>query len=332
MKQGEYMDEILVTGSCGFIGFYVSKALLDLGYGVVGYDNMDDYYDVRLKKARLEILKSYKKFIFYEANICDAFSLEQVASLHNFEVVIHLAAQAGVRYSLLCPEKYIETNIVGTFQVLELCRKHKIGYLMYASSSSVYGDTKINKLSLDLKTDSPISLYAATKKSDEVLVHVYCNNFGLNAIGMRFFTVYGPLGRPDMAYYKFVDKILCGEPIQVYNFGKQYRDFTYIDDLVDGIIKLFIHGMKLQCNKGIYECYNLGSGNPVELMVFIETLEEIVGKKAIKQMCEKRIGDVEKTYADISDIQGVCDFYPKTCIKEGLEKFYNWYKEYHGCS
>lgn len=324
------METVLVTGSAGFIGFYVSKALLDLGHGVVGYDNLDDYYEIRLKKVRTEILKKYEKFFFYEEDICDSAALEKAVSEHKIDMVIHLAAQAGVRYSLDYPEKYIEANIVGTFHVLELCRRHKIGYLMYASSSSVYGEADAEKLGTDLKTDTPVSLYAATKKSDELMAHVYCNNFGINAIGMRFFTVYGPLGRPDMAYWKFVEKILNDVPIEIYNYGKQYRDFTYIDDLIDGVMKLFYYCQKMRGGAGEYEIYNIGSGNPVELMAFVETIEKVVGKKANKLMREKRTGDVEKTYADLSEIQKISDFCPKTNIEIGLKKFYDWYQEYNG--
>lgn len=323
------METVLITGSSGFIGFYTAKALLDQGYSVVGYDNMNDYYDVRLKKMRTDILAGYKNFIFYQADICDEAKLEEVAAMHHIDYIIHLAAQAGVRYSLTCPEKYIETNIVGTFRILELCRRHQISHLMYASSSSVYGDTEEEKLKIDLKTDSPVSLYAATKKSDEVLVHAYCNNFGINGIGMRFFTVYGPMGRPDMAYWKFVDRILQDESIEVFNYGKQYRDFTYIEDLMVGVTGLFSHCRKLQRGAGVYEIYNIGSGHPVELMTFIESIEKVVGKEARKIMCEKRTGDVEKTYADITDIQKICPFCPSTHVKDGLEKFYRWYREYN---
>lgn len=325
----EFMETVLITGSSGFIGFYVAKALLERGYHVVGYDNMNNYYDIRLKKLRADILSGYENFVFYEADICDEMKLEEVANAHQIDVVIHLAAQAGVRYSLICPEKYIETNIVGTFRILELCRKHQIDRLMYASSSSVYGEAKEERLRVDLRTDSPISLYAATKKSDEVLVHAYCNNFGINGIGLRFFTVYGPMGRPDMAYWQFVDKIVHDKSIEVFNYGKQYRDFTYIDDLIDGLLGLFSYCQKLQNGAGIYEIYNIGNGNPVELMSFIETIEEIVGKEAHKIMCGKQTGDVERTYADLSEIQKICTFHPKTNIKEGLKKFYSWYREYY---
>lgn len=324
------METVLVTGSAGFIGFYLARALLEEGYTVIGYDNLNDYYDIQLKEIRTKILEEYEKFLFYKADICDKEKLEDVVGAHHIDCVIHLAAQAGVRYSLDCPEKYIETNIVGTFHILELCRRHKIANLMYASSSSVYGDAESEKLSVNLRTDAPVSLYAATKKSDELLTHVYCNNFGINAIGMRFFTVYGPLGRPDMAYWKFTDKILHEEPIEIFNFGKQYRDFTYIDDLIDGIMKLFLHCQGMEAGQGKYEIHNIGSGNPVELMAFVGAIEQVIGRKAHKIMCEKRTGDVEKTYADLSELQKVCTYCPKTNMIEGLSKFYDWYKEYNG--
>lgn len=322
------MEEVLITGGAGFIGFHVAKKLLELNYGVVCYDDMNDYYDVELKKKRVDILKENNNFSFYKADICDRDSLESLISNHNIVHVIHLAAQAGVRYSLVCPEKYIETNIRGTFEILELCRKHHIYNLMFASSSSVYGDAQEEKLNLGLNTDKPISLYAATKKCDELLAYTYCNNYKINAVGMRFFTVYGPYGRPDMAYYKFTDKIEKGEIIEIYNYGKQYRDFTYIDDLITGIIGIFYYQRKFNNGKGDYKIYNIGSSSPVELMTFIQILEEVIGKKARKIMCDKRIGDVEKTYADISALQEICNYKPKTNIRDGLQAFYNWYKEY----
>ncbi len=322
------METILITGSAGFIGFYTAKALLEQGNIVIGYDNMNDYYDTGLKRMRTDILMKYSGFAFYEADICDVVKLEEVANTYSIDIVIHLAAQAGVRYSLTCPEKYIETNIVGTFRILELCRKYCINRFMYASSSSVYGQSEEKKLRIGLKTDFPVSLYAATKKSDEVIVYTYCNNFGINGIGMRFFTVYGPMGRPDMAYWKFVDKIFHNEPIEVFNYGNQYRDFTYIDDLLEGIMGLFSYCQKLKKEAGFYEIYNIGSGKSIKLMKFISIIEKIVGKEADKVMCEKRTGDVEQTYADITDIQKVCNFYPRTCIEDGLKKFYDWYKGY----
>ena len=223
-----------------------------------------------------------------------------------------------MRYSLENPEIYIESNVIGTFRILEVCRKFKIHKLMYASSSSVYGDTQEEKLTLDLKTDFPISLYAATKKTDELLAYTYSNNYGINTIGMRFFTVYGPYGRPDMAYFSFTDKILKDETIDIYNYGKQYRDFTYITDLLDGIWGIFQSQNDIADGVGNYKIYNIGNGNPTNLMTFVETLEEIIGKKARKNLCGKRTGDV----------QNICHYSPKVSIKQGLLEFYNWYQIY----
>ncbi len=323
------MNTILVTGSAGFIGFYVSKALLESDHTVIGYDNLNDYYDPELKKSRIRILMNYRNYIFYKADICDTRKLNDVADKYQIDVIIHLAAQAGVRYSLEYPEKYINTNIIGTFRILELCRTHRIGHLMYASSSSVYGDSGEEKLRPDLKTDFPVSLYAATKKCDEVLVHTYCNNYKLNAIGMRFFTVYGPYGRPDMAYFTFVDKILHNKTIELYNYGRQERDFTYIDDLLDGVIKLFYYHQTVKAGTGSYIIVNIGNGNPVQLMTFTNLLEKITGIEARKILCEKRTGDVEHTFADISALQKLCDYHPETDIEQGLRHFYDWYKDYY---
>lgn len=320
---------VLVTGSSGFIGYHVSKALLERGYQVIGYDNMNDYYDVSLKEARARMLQRYEGFIFYRGDVCDEKLLEEVVKRHKINRIIHLAAQAGVRYSLICPERYIRTNIVGTFQILELCRKCHIPNLMFASSSSVYGNSEEKKLSLDVKTDSPISLYAATKKSDELLAYVYADNFKINAVGMRFFTVYGPYGRPDMAYYSFTEKILRGEPIEVFNFGRQYRDFTYIDDLLQGILGIFHYQEQIQEDSGDYKIFNIGNGNPVKLLDFIKTLEEVIGKETKKELCKGRTGDVAGTYADVSEIQKICDYHPVTTLKEGLGNFYVWYRQYH---
>lgn len=320
---------ILVTGSAGFIGFHVSKTLLEGGYKVIGYDNMNDYYDVSLKEVRVHILERYENFHFYIGDIGDEDLLEELAGKHQIDRIIHLAAQAGVRYSLICPEKYIQTNIVGTFRILELCRKHNISKLMFASSSSVYGNSEERKLKLDTRTDTPVSLYAATKKSDELLAHVYADNFKLNVVGMRFFTVYGPFGRPDMAYFSFTEKILKGETIEVFNYGRQYRDFTYIDDLLQGIMGIFYYQDKIQEGSGDYKIFNIGNGNPVELLGFIETLEQVIGKESVKEFCEGRTGDVEGTYADISEIQKICDYHPRTTLKQGLEMFYAWYTKYN---
>lgn len=323
------MSSVLITGSAGFIGYHVSLALLKRGYSVVGYDNLNDYYSIELKKARVNQLKAYDNFIFCVADICNKYMLEKTVERYHVDRIIHLAAQAGVRYSLICPETYIESNIVGTFQILEICRKYHITKLMYASSSSVYGDSDERQLSLDLRTDMPISLYAATKKCDELLVYTYCNNYKLNAIGMRFFTVYGPFGRPDMAYYSFADRIINGESIEIYNFGKQYRDFTYIDDLIEGVLGILDYQDKIKDDAGDYRIYNIGNGRPVALMDFIETLEEIIGKKTEKIFCEKRTGDVERTFADISELQKICHYNPQTSLRDGLSAFYDWYKQYY---
>lgn len=323
------MDTILFTGSAGFIGFHTAKELLKTGHTVIGYDNLNDYYDIRLKESRIAILKEFPGFIFYHADICDEASLEKVMKKHpDINRILHFAAQAGVRYSLICPEKYIQTNIVGTFRILELCRKYRISKLMFASSSSVYGDSEQELLHLGLQTDKPISLYAATKKSDEVLAHVYSNNYGLNAVGMRFFTVYGPYGRPDMAYFSFTEKILQDEPIELYNFGEQYRDFTYIDDLLSGIMGIYQYQSALPEHASDYRIFNIGNGNPVKLMTFLETIEQVIGKEAKKTFGERRTGDVTGTYADISALQEICDYVPKTSLQDGLREFYNWYQNY----
>jgi UDP-glucuronate 4-epimerase len=321
------MNIFLVTGSAGFIGFHLSRRLLELGHTVIGYDNINDYYDQKLKHMRLDILKEYPKFTFYHNDLCDYGALENAVKDNQVSFIIHLAAQAGVRYSLTHPEKYIESNIIGTFHVLEVCRHCGIKQLMYASSSSVYGNSAEEKLNTDQFTDKPISLYAATKKSNEVLAHVYSDNFKINTLGMRFFTVYGPYGRPDMAYFEFTRKLYGEEEIEIYNYGNQYRDFTYIDDLIDGVAGL-IRLQELKEINGDYRIYNIGNGNPVKLMRFVNTLEDITGKKAITKFCGKKTGDVERTYADISELQKATGFQPHTDIEEGLRKFHDWYRLY----
>lgn len=323
------MDTVFLTGSAGFIGFHLAKKLLEAGHKVIGLDNLNDYYDVSLKQSRLTVLKDFSDFIFYEGDICEKETLENIMKRHSdINRIIHLAAQAGVRYSLENPEIYIKTNILGTFHILELCRNYHIDRLMYASSSSVYGDSEQELLDLNLKTDKPISLYAATKKSDEVLAHAYCNNFKISMAGMRFFTVYGPYGRPDMAYFSFTEKILKNEPIEVYNFGNQYRDFTYIDDLLTGIMGIYQYQTTLPENAADYRLFNIGNGNPVKLMTFIETIEAVIGKEANKILIGRRTGDVTGTYADVSALHELCGYAPKTTLKDGISRFYDWYKEY----
>lgn len=320
-------DKYLITGSSGFIGFHLAKALLELGYTVIGYDNINDYYDVNLKYMRNDILDKYSKFTFYKKDICNKEELKNVVEKHNIKFIINLAAQAGVRYSLTYPEKYIESNIIGMFNVLEVCKECHVEQLMYASSSSVYGNSNEEILSIDQKTDLPISLYAATKKSNELLSHVYSDNYKINTIGMRFFTVYGPFGRPDMAYFDFAKKIYNNEEIKIFNYGNQYRDFTYIDDIVDGILKL-IQLQNFKDRIGEYKIYNIGNGNPVKLMTFVETLENLIGRTAKKQFIDKQVGDVERTYADIKELTNDTSFVAKVNIEEGLKKFLDWYLSY----
>lgn len=318
-------NTFLITGGAGFIGFHLSKKLLEQGYTVIGYDNVNDYYDTNLKEQRIKILKQNKNYLFYKADVENYDLLERVVKGHDIQFIVNLAAQAGVRYSLTNPRSYIDSNIIGMFNILEVCRNCKVKHLLYASSSSVYGSSKEEKFKEDQKVDFPISLYAATKKSNELFAHVYSDNFNINTIGLRFFTVYGPYGRPDMAYYGFTEKILRGDTIDVYNYGNQYRDFTYIDDLIDGIDKIIHIEMKRDI-KGHYEIFNIGNGKPVKLMDFIYNLEKVIGKKAKLNFTEKVIGDVEKTFADISLLNKLTGYQPNTSINEGLQKFYTWYK------
>ncbi|MDF2801709.1 MAG: NAD-dependent epimerase/dehydratase [Anaerocolumna sp.] len=320
-------NKFLVTGSAGFIGFHLSRALLQEGYEVIGYDNLNDYYDPILKQARLKILNTYANFIFYKEDIADCKTLEKVIRLHNIKFIINLAAQAGVRYSITSPQTYMYSNVIGMFNILECCRNCEVEQLLYASSSSVYGNSQEEKFKETQMVDHPISLYAATKKCNELIAHVYSNNFSINTVGLRFFTVYGPFGRPDMAYYHFTEKIIKGEPIQVYNYGNQYRDFTYIDDLINGILRLIKRRDSSKMN-GEYKVYNIGNGVPIKLLDFICTLQEAIGKKAKLEYVSRMTGDVEKTYADITLLQEETGYNPSTNIKQGIEAFYNWYQTY----
>ena len=316
----------LVTGAAGFIGFHLAKALLERGDEVIGYDNVNDYYSPFLKMERTKILEQYEQYTFIKADLKDYETLKQVVENHQIDFIIHLGAQAGVRYSITHPGTYIDSNIIGMFNVLEVCR-HCHVQLIYASSSSVYGNNENVLLDETLQVDAPVSLYAATKKSNELFAHAYTNNYKFNAIGLRFFTVYGPYGRPDMAYYTFTQKILRGETIQVYNYGNQYRDFTYIDDVVQGIIKL-IERQEKEEQHGVYEIFNIGNGNPTKLMDFISTIEEVIGKKAHLEFTERAVGDVDKTYADVSKLKAYTGYAPSTNIKEGIQRFYDWYQVY----
>ena len=334
------MKKILVTGAAGFIGYHMSALLLKEGYDVVGIDNLNDYYQISLKEDRLKELQKHTNFIFHRIDIKEKSLIDDVFETYGFDYVIHLAAQAGVRYSIDNPYAYVDSNLTGFMNVLEACRNFSVKHLVYASSSSVYGGNTTTPFSTSHSVDHPVSLYAATKKSNELMAHTYSHLYGIPTTGLRFFTVYGPWGRPDMAYFKFTKSIRANKPIDVYNHGKMERDFTYIDDITQGIYKLInkppIANPKWDESKDSnsssfapYKIYNIGNGNPVKLEKFIAILEEKLGKKANKNYMNMQPGDVLKTYADISDLERDIDFRPKTSIEEGLGKFIVWYKEYY---
>tara|TARA_Y100000591_G_scaffold125211_1_gene107026 strand:+ start:4287 stop:5246 length:960 start_codon:yes stop_codon:yes gene_type:complete len=316
------MEKILITGSSGFIGMHLSKSLLGDGYSVYGIDNMNSYYDVSLKEKRLSKLYDYDNFTFNEVDITDLQDVERVFKKFKPEKVVNLAAQAGVRYSLGNPHAYIQSNVVGFTNIIESCRNHKVGGLIYASSSSVYGKNQKMPFSVDNRVDKPISIYAASKKANELIAYTYNHLYGLNTTGLRFFTVYGPWGRPDMAMYIFADKIRNGETISVYNHGKMERDFTYIDDIVDGIRSSL---------KKNYSCeiFNLGNNRCENLMDVINHIQKALGKKADINFMDIQPGDVEKTIANIDYTRDKLNFEPRISIQEGIPKFIEWYKSYH---
>lgn len=325
---------ILITGCAGFIGFHLAKRLLLNNYAIIGVDNLNSYYDVNLKKARLKLLKEHENFSFELITIEDKEALEKIFFLNNIDIVINLAAQAGVRYSLENPDAYIQSNVIGFMNILKCCNHHQIEHLIYASSSSVYGANSKMPFSTNDNVDHPISLYAATKRVNELLAYTYSHLYDLPTTGLRFFTVYGPWGRPDMSYFKFTKAIMKGDPIQVYNSGNMKRDFTYIDDIVEGIVRLL--GKKPEriqlptiSSNAPYKIYNIGNNQPVKLMEFISIFEEKIGKKAIKQFLPMQAGDVHETYADIEDLEKDIGFKPQTTINEGIGKFIDWYKEYY---
>lgn len=331
---------ILVTGAAGFIGFHLSRRLCSLGYSVTGIDNLNDYYDVRLKHSRLELLKSMPGFTFHQADLTDKKTIDALFQKSRFNYVVNLAAQAGVRYSLTNPYAYLESNLHGFLNILEACRHNKTEHLVYASSSSVYGANKKMPFSVHHNVDHPISLYAATKKSNELMAHTYSALYNLPTTGLRFFTVYGPYGRPDMALFIFTKAILEGKPIDVYNHGKMRRDFTYIDDIVEGITRLIPNipagksswdGLAPDAATSFapYHLYNIGNNKPVELMRFIEVIEEKLGKKAVKNLLPIQEGDVPETFADVDDLTRDVDFKPATSIEQGISKFIDWYIDYY---
>ena len=330
---------ILVTGSAGFIGYHLSEKLLARGDTVTGLDNLNDYYQVSLKEARLDRLKAQPAFTFIHADLHDRPALEALFTENNFDAVINLAAQAGVRYSLENPHAYIDSNVVGFTNILECCRHHKIGHLVYASSSSVYGMNASMPFSVHDNVDHPISLYAATKKANELMAHTYSHLYNLPTTGLRFFTVYGPWGRPDMALFLFTKAILAGEPIKVFNNGKMQRDFTYIDDIVEGIIRVTDKPATPNSDwdaaspdpgtsSAPYRLYNIGNNNPVSLMDFIGAIEKALGKTAEKEFLPMQPGDVAATYADIDALIDSIDYHPQTPVQDGINNFIAWYLEH----
>ena len=328
----------LITGAAGFIGFYLSKRLLEAGCSVIGIDNINDYYDVNLKHARLEQLRPYDKFTFIKGDIADKETITNLFEEYKPNIVVNLAAQAGVRYSIENPDVYIQSNIIGFYNILEACRHNPVDHLVYASSSSVYGANKKVPFEESDSVDNPVSLYASTKKSNELMAHTYSHLYKIPATGLRFFTVYGPMGRPDMAYFGFTDKYFAGDSIKIFNNGDfendLYRDFTYIDDIVEGIERLLSNPSEGE-NTVPHKVFNIGNNNPEKLMVFIETLEKCLSNALNREVEFKKVfepikpGDVPATFASTELLQRAVGFKPETSIEEGLQKFVDWYVEYY---
>ena len=340
--------KVLITGAAGFIGSALALRLLERGDDVIGIDNLNDYYDVNLKKARLKRIEdlvsspadSCGHFAFVKADIADRQAMDEVFAKHKPHRVMNLAAQAGVRYSIENPASYIDTNLVGFGNILEGCRHNGVEHLVYASSSSVYGANTKMPFSVHDNVDHPVSLYAASKKANELMAHTYSHLYDLPTTGLRFFTVYGPWGRPDMALFKFTKAILAGEPIDVFNYGKHRRDFTYIDDIVEGVIRVIDRipepnpdwtgdAPDSASSKAPYRLYNIGNNQPVELMHYIEVLENCLGKKAEKNLLPLQPGDVPDTYADVEDLVRDVDYKPDTSVEDGIARFVEWYRDYH---
>ncbi|MDB4916690.1 MAG: nucleoside-diphosphate-sugar epimerase [Gemmatimonadetes bacterium] len=329
------MSKVLVTGAAGFIGSHVAARLLADGVEVVGLDNLNDYYSVALKRARLGRIATHPSFRFAETDITNRDEMARLFQAERFDKVVHLAAQAGVRYSLQNPSAYTDTNITGFLHILEGCRHSNVGHLVYASSSSVYGSNTELPFRTSDSVDHPISLYAATKKANELMAHTYSHLFGIPSSGLRFFTVYGPWGRPDMSVFLFTKAILNGENIDVFNDGRMQRDFTYIDDIVEGVVRVLavIPGPREvagSSSRAPYRVYNIGNNRPVELMRMIEVLESAIGRPATKRMLPMQPGDVPATYADVDDLQQAVGFRPDTPLEVGLGRFVEWYRQYHG--
>lgn len=333
-------SKILITGAAGFIGFHLAKFMLERGHFVVGLDNLNSYYDPKLKEDRLDILRAYGNFVFYRADLNEKPVVDEIFAACRPEYVVNLAAQAGVRYSIENPYAYVDSNLVGFVNVLEACRSYPVKHLLFASSSSVYGGNKTVPFSTEHNTDHPVSLYAATKKANELMAHTYAHLYGIPSTGVRLFTVYGPWGRPDMAYFSFTRDILAGVPIKVFNHGRMSRDFTYIDDVVKALYRLIDLTPRpnpdwnekagpISESFAPYKIYNLGNNSPVELSRFIAVLENCLGKKAQKVYLDMQPGDVIMTYADVADLEKAIGFKPETPIEEGLAKFVEWYRKYY---
>lgn len=332
--------KILVTGAAGFIGYFTARLLVERGDEVVGLDNLNDYYDVSLKEARLAQLRERDGFRFTKLDLADRGGMAALFATESFDRVIHLAAQAGVRYSIENPHSYIDSNLVGTLNVLEGCRHHEVEHLVYASSSSVYGANTKMPFSIHHNVDHPLALYGATKKANELMAHTYSSLYGLPTTGLRFFTVYGPWGRPDMALFRFTKNILAGVPIDVYNYGNHRRDFTYVDDIVQGVVRTMDHVAEPDpdwdpanpdpgTSFAPYRIYNIGNSEPVELMRYIEVIEECTGRKAEKNLLPMQPGDVPDTYADVEDLVADVDYAPDTPVEEGVARFVEWYMDYY---
>ena len=332
--------KVLVTGAAGFIGSQLSQRLLERGDEIVGLDNLNEYYDINIKKARLTKLQELPNFRFIKLELADRSAIAELFAREKFNRVVNLAAQAGVRYSIENPHAYVDSNVVGFVNLLEGCRHNNVEHLVFASSSSVYGLNTLMPFSVHQNVDHPISLYAATKKANELMAHTYAHLYHLPTTGLRFFTVYGPWGRPDMALFKFTKAILEDKPIDVYNYGKMRRDFTYIDDIVEGVVRVLDHipssnpdwssdSPDPSTSPAPYKLYNIGNSQPVELMYYIETLEKALGKPAKKNMLPMQAGDVPMTYADVNDLERDVGFKPQTSIVEGIGNFVKWYKSYY---
>ncbi len=331
---------VLVTGAAGFIGFQLSRRLLNESIQVTGLDNLNPYYDVQLKKDRLDKILSHDNFTFANLDLVDRNALDDLFDTNDFDVVVNLAAQAGVRYSLTNPQAYVDSNLVGFVNILECCRHHKVSHLVFASSSSVYGANTDMPFSIHHNVDHPVSLYAATKKANELMAHTYSHLYGLCCTGLRFFTVYGPWGRPDMALFLFTKAITEGKPIKVFNHGKMQRDFTYIDDIIEGVVRVMARLPEPDpawrgdnpdpgTSYAPYKLYNIGNNNPVELLEFIKEIEKALGRQAQKEFLDLQPGDVPATYADVDDLMQDVGFKPETSIATGIRQFIDWYQEYY---